>query len=104
MTTNTLWDELRLRTNAHRPMLAGFLELATPVSFEGDVLTISLPAKHRAAAEKLEGNLQHLSATLTKVAGRPMKLAVQLSRKPGPDPTRERVSRILGEVDEKEQR
>jgi DNA polymerase III subunit gamma/tau len=104
MSMNTLWDELRLRTNAHRPMLAGFLELATPVSFEGDVLTISLPAKHKAAAEKLQDNLPLLAASLAGVAGRPMQLAVQLSRKPGPDPTRERVSRILGEVDERETR
>jgi hypothetical protein len=85
-------------------MLAGFLELATPVSLEGDVFTISLPAKHKAAAEKLQDNLPHLTASLAEVTGRPMKLAVQLSKKPGPDPTRERVSRILGEVDEREQR
>ena len=104
MTINMLWEELRLRTNAHRPMLAGFLDLATPVSLEDDVLTISLPAKHKAAAEKLEGDLQHLTAFLAEAAGRPTRLAVQLSRKPGPDPTRERVSRILGEVDEKERR
>ena len=104
MTMITLWTELRLRTNAHRPMLAGFLELATPVSLRDDTLTISLPAKHKAAAEKLEGNLQHLTATLAEVTDRPLKLVVQLSKKLGPDPTRERVSRILGEVDEKEQR
>jgi DNA polymerase-3 subunit gamma/tau len=104
MSASTLWDELRLRTNAHRPMLAGFLELATPISLKGDTLTISLPAKHKGAAEKLEGNLQLLTATLVEITGRPTKLVVQLSRKPGPDPTRERVSRILGEVDEKEQR
>jgi DNA polymerase-3 subunit gamma/tau len=104
MTMHTLWDELRLRTNAHRPMLAGFLELATPASLDGGVLTVSLPAKHKAVAEKLEDSLQHLTETLTEVAGRPTKLAVQLSRKPVPDPTRERVSRILGDVDEKGQR
>ncbi len=103
MTINTLWDELRLRTNARRPMLAGFLELATPISLKDDTLTISLPPKHKAAAEKLQGSLSHLTATLAEVTGRPMKLEVQVSRKPGPDPTRERVSRILGEVDEKEQ-
>jgi DNA polymerase-3 subunit gamma/tau len=104
MTMNTLWAELRLRTNRHPGMLAGFLDLAVPVSLKDDTLTISLPAKHKAAAEKLEDNLQHLIATLAEVTGRPMKLVVQLSKKPGPDPTRERVSRILGEVDEKEQR
>jgi DNA polymerase III gamma/tau subunit len=103
-TMNTLWVELRLRTNVHRPMLAGFLELATPMSLGDDTLTISLPAKHRAAAEKLDDNLKHLNATLAEVTGRPTKLAIQLTKKPGPDPTRERVSRILGEVDEKEQR
>jgi DNA polymerase-3 subunit gamma/tau len=103
MTMGTLWAELRLRTNRHPGMLAGFLDLAMPMSLKDDTLTISLPAKHKAAAEKLEGNRQHLTATLAEVTGRPMKLEVQLSRKPGPDPTRERVSRILGEVDEKEQ-
>jgi DNA polymerase-3 subunit gamma/tau len=97
-----LWDELRLRTNKHRPMLAGFLELAAPVSLKDDVLSISLPAGHRAAADKLEENKQLLAATLTGVAGRPIGLVVRLSRKPAPDPTRERVSRILGAVDEKE--
>ncbi len=103
-TMSTLWTELRLRTNEHRPMLAGFLELAAPVSFKDDMLTISLPAKHKAAAEKLEDDMKQLTATLAKITGRPTQLVVHLSKKPGPDPTRERVSRILGEVDEKEQR
>jgi DNA polymerase-3 subunit gamma/tau len=102
VTMGALWDELRLRTNAHRPMLAGFLELATPVSLKDDVLSVSLPAKHKAAAEKLEENRRQLAATLAEIAGRPVQLAVQLSKRPAPDPTRERVSRILGEVDEKE--
>ena len=100
---STLWVELRLRTNVRRPMLAGFLELAAPVSLEDDTLTICLPTKHKAAAEKLEENLDHLTAVLAEVTGRPTRLAVQLTKKPGPDPTRERVSRILGDVDEKEQ-
>ena len=104
LTMSTLWAELRLRTNAHRPMLAGFLELAAPVSFKDDILTLSLPAKHKAAAEKLKDDMKHLTATLAEITGRPTQLVVHLSKKPGPDPTRERVSRILGEVDEKEQR
>ena len=103
MSMDTLWAELRLRTNRHPGMLSGFLDLAVPVSLKDDTLAISLPAKHKAAAEKLEGNLQQLTASLAEVTGRQMKLKVQLSKKPGPDPTRERVSRILGEVDEKEQ-
>jgi DNA polymerase-3 subunit gamma/tau len=102
MTMGTLWTELRLRTNAHRPMLAGFLELAAPVSLKNDTLTISLPAKQKAAAEKLEENAKLLTTTLTEVTGRPTKLAIHVTKKPGPDPTRERVSRILGDVDEKE--
>jgi hypothetical protein len=102
MTMGTLWSELRLRTNAHQSMLAGFLDLAAPVSLGDDTLTISLPAKQRAAAEKLEDSAKLLNATLTEIAGRPTKLAVTVTKKPGPDPTRERVSRILGEVDEKE--
>ncbi|MBN2466440.1 DNA polymerase III subunit gamma/tau [candidate division WOR-3 bacterium] len=99
----TLWAELRLRTNKHPGMLAGFLDLATPVSFEHDTLTISLPSKQKAAAGKLEQSRQQLTATMTEIAGRPVGLVVHLTRKPSPDPTRERVSRILGEVDEKEQ-
>jgi DNA polymerase-3 subunit gamma/tau len=102
LTMGTLWAELRLRTNKHPGMLAGFLDLAAPVSLEDDTLTISLPSKQKAAAEKLRENSKHLTATLTEVAGRPTKLAIQLAKKPGPDPTRERVSRILGEVDERE--
>jgi DNA polymerase-3 subunit gamma/tau len=102
MTMNALWTELRLRTNKHPGMLPGFLELATPVSLKDDTLTISLPAKQKAAAEKLEENAKHLAATLTEVTGRPTKLAIHVTKKPGPDPTRERVSRILGDVDEKE--
>jgi len=102
-TLNTLWTELRLRTNVHRPMLAGFLELASPVSFKDDALTISLPAKHKSAAEKLGEDIKQLTATLTEVAGRPTQLVVHLSKKPVVDPTRERISRILGDVDEKEQ-
>jgi DNA polymerase-3 subunit gamma/tau len=96
-----LWDELRLRTKTHRPLLAGFLELATPASFQHDTLTISLPAKQKVAAAKLEENLQDLTATLTEIARRPTMLAVQLAKKPAPDPTRERVSRVFGEVDER---
>lgn len=102
ITMSTLWAELRLRTNEHRPMLAGFLELAVPVSFKNDTLTVSLPAKQKAAAEKLEENDKLLTATLTEVTGKPTRLAIHLTKKPGPDPTRERVSRILGDVDEKE--
>jgi DNA polymerase-3 subunit gamma/tau len=102
LTMGTLWAELRLRTNKHPGMLAGFLDLAAPVSLEDDTLTISLPSKQKAAAEKLRESSKHLTATLTEVAGRPTKLAIQLLKKPGPDPTRERVSRILGEVDERE--
>ena len=101
---SALWVELRLRTNAHRPLLAGFLELATPVSLDDKVLIISLPAKHKAAAEKLEESAKHIAATLTQIAGRPMQLSVQLTKKTEPDPTRERVSRILGEVDERKPR
>ncbi|HTW92577.1 MAG TPA: DNA polymerase III subunit gamma/tau [bacterium] len=101
---NALWVELRLRTNAHEPLLAGFLDLATPVSLSSDVLTVSLPAKQKPAAEKLEDSKMYLTATLTAIAGRPIRLHVQLTRKPEPDATRERVSRILGEVDEREQR
>jgi len=104
LTMSALWAELRLRTNKHPGMLAGFLDLAAPVSFEHDTLTIALPSRQKAAAEKLKENAKHLTATLTEVTGRPTQLAVQLAKKPGPDPTRERVSRILGEVDEKEQR
>jgi len=104
LTMGTLWAELRLRTNKHPGMLAGFLDLAAPVSLEDDTLTISLPSKQKAAAEKLQENAKHLTATLTEVTGRPTKLAIQLTKKPGPDPTRERVNRILGEVDEREQR
>jgi DNA polymerase-3 subunit gamma/tau len=102
MTMGTLWTELRLRTNEHPTMLAGYLDLAAPVSLKDDTLTISLPAKQKAAAEKLADSIKLLTATLTEVTGRPTKLAIQLTKKPGPDPTRERVSRILGEVDEKE--
>ena len=101
MTMGTLWTELRLRTNAHRPMLAGFLELAAPVSLKDDALTISLPAKQKAAAEEIKDNAKRLDAILAEVTGRPTRLAVQVAKKPGPDPTRERVSRILGDVDEK---
>jgi len=99
---DTVWSELRLRTNAHRPLLAGFLDLAAPVSFRGDTLTVSVPAKQRAAAEKLEASATFLNATLSEITGRPTRLAVRVTRKPGPDPTKERVSRIMGEVDEKE--
>jgi len=103
-TMSTLWVELRHRTNEHRPMLGGFLELATPVSLDDDALTISLPTKHKAAAEKLGDNLKRLTSTLTEITGRPTQLVVRLSKKPGPDSARDRVSRILGEVDEKEHR
>jgi len=100
MSVATLWNELRLRTNAHRPMLAGFLDLAEPVSLKDGTLTISLPAKNRAAAKKLEDNGGQLGTTLSEIVGRPTSLAVQLTNKAEPDATRERVSRILGEVDE----
>ena len=102
-TMTALWDELRLRTKTQRPLLAGFLELATPVSFKHDTLIVSLPAKQKVPAAKIEENLQDLTATLAEITGRPTTLSVQLSKKPAPDPTRERVSRIFGEVDERGQ-
>jgi hypothetical protein len=103
MTKDTLWAELRLRTNRHPGMLAGFLDLAAPVSLKDDTLTISVPARHRAAGEKLQNDLNYLNDILTEVTGRATKLTVQLAKKPAPDATRERVSRILGDVDESEQ-
>jgi DNA polymerase-3 subunit gamma/tau len=102
LTKDALWSELRLRTNEHRPMLAGFLDLAAPVSFCNDTLTISVPAKHRPAADELKESATLLNGTLSKIAGRPTELAIQITRKREPDPTKELVSRILGEVDEKE--
>jgi DNA polymerase-3 subunit gamma/tau len=103
VTKDTLWSELRLRTNEHRPLLAGFLDLAVPVSFCSDTLTISLSVKHRSAAEKLKGSTALLNGTLSKIAGRPTELAIQIAKRPEPDPAKEMVSRILGEVDEKGQ-
>jgi len=102
-TLKGLWAELRLHTKAHQSMLAGFLELATPVSLSDAALTISLSAKHKVAAETLQADLRRIEAILAEVAGRPLKLVVEVSRKPSADPTRERVSRILGEVEEREQ-
>ena len=97
---DALWSELRLRTNEHRPLLAGFLDLATPLSFVDDTLTVSVPVKHRSAVEKLKENSQQLNGTLSQIAGRPTELAIRVTRKTGPDPAKEMVNRILGEVDE----
>jgi DNA polymerase-3 subunit gamma/tau len=102
-TIDTLWSELRLRTNEHRPMLVGFLDLAVPVSYRNDILTVSVPAKHRPAAEKLQGSATLLNGTLSEIARRPTELVVQIAKEPEPDPTKELVSRILGEVDERKQ-
>lgn len=83
-------------------MLGGFLDLAAPTSLVGDTLCISLPARHKAAAEKLEAESGRLAEILTEIAGRIITLTVAVSRKPATDPTRDQVSRILGAVDERE--
>jgi DNA polymerase-3 subunit gamma/tau len=98
----TLWSKLKVRAGVDRSMLAGFLELATPVSLADDTLTISLSAKHKAAAETLQADLRRLETIVAEAAGRPLRLVVQVSKKTAPDATRERVSRILGEVEERD--
>jgi DNA polymerase III gamma/tau subunit len=102
MSPDALWAELRLRINEHKPMLVGFLDLGRPLSLSGDTLTIVLPARQKAAAEKIEANLETLDAALTDIAGRKLSLVVKVATKPGPDPVHQRVTRILGDVEETE--
>jgi DNA polymerase-3 subunit gamma/tau len=101
-TLMALWAALRLKTNEHKPMLAAFLDLATPASCDEDRMTVSVPAKHKAAAAALEENRLALSSLLTEAAGRRMELVVHLSRKAPPDPLRLKITEILGDVDEQE--
>jgi DNA polymerase-3 subunit gamma/tau len=100
LSMESLWSALRLRCNEHKPVLASFLDQARPVALDADTLSVELPAKERLPAEQIAAGARTLDAILTEAAGRPMKLAVRFTRRPGPDPVKDRVTKILGDVEE----
>jgi DNA polymerase-3 subunit gamma/tau len=100
----TVWAELRLRVNARKPMLASMLDTAAPVSFERDVLTISFPAQHKAAEQKLEAERGAVEAILAEVTGRAARLKVTFTKKPAQDPIHEKLTRNFGKVEEERPR
>ncbi|MBM3313728.1 hypothetical protein FJY70_03940, partial [candidate division WOR-3 bacterium] len=99
---NEVWRELKQRTARRRSVIGSFLELASPVSLEQDTLAILLPRKHQTAAEQIQADLECLHATLSEIRGRATRLAIQVAGQAKPDPTRERITSVLGDVDEKE--
>jgi hypothetical protein len=99
--TAKVWQELRLRVNEHRPMLASLLELARPVSFADGVLSLSLPAKHKGSLEKIESGRPLIDRLLSEVTGSPARIDVAVVRTaPAPDPDIERLRSVFGEVEE----
>jgi len=100
-----VWQELRLRVNEHKPMLASILDLATPVSFTDGVLALTLPQRQQVAAGQLEAGRSLVDRLLSEVAGGPARLQVTLIRsRATADPVIERISRVLGELDEERSR
>jgi len=96
-----IWNELTNRLSREKPSIASTLGLGRPLSWEGQLLTIALPVKHRATAELLETNRPLIEATLTQITGQPAKF--QLVFEPAgtqPDSALENITRILGAVEE----
>jgi len=99
-TLESVWTELCLRLNEHKPMLASILDLASPDSLADDTLTVTLPGQHKAAGQKLEADLSLVQTVLSEVVGRPTRLKVNFTKKPAADPTHEKLARVFGSVEE----
>ncbi len=97
-----IWAQLRLRVNEHRPMLASALDLAQGAEFVEGTLTVLIPARHKGIASKIEAERGFLEDQLKELAARPTTLKTRLTTTSGPDPVRERVKRIFGEVEERD--
>ncbi len=98
---DSVWQELRLKTSARKPVLTKSLDLAHPESYEKDTVTVSLTREHQPVLEKLKAEQNLLEELLSEVTGRPTTIQLHLSRKAaGKDPQAERITGILGEVEE----
>ncbi len=96
-----LWAELRLHANAHRPMLAGVLDLASGATLHGDTLTIRIPRQHKGVAAKIEADRSFLEEQLARTAGRPVKVKVEVTRAGATDAVGDQIARVFGEVEER---
>lgn len=95
-----VWTGLRARVTAEKPMLAAVLDLATETALSSSDLTITLPYRHKAVANKLEAEASYLDSVLADVSGRPLHLRTKVEDRPTHDPVKERLSRRFGPVHE----
>jgi hypothetical protein len=91
-----------LAANAHRPLLAGFLELAQGAELEGRVLTIRVPQRQKGISAKIEADRDFIEAELRRLTGRAVTLAVHVTRSPAADKVGDSVARVFGEVEERD--
>ena len=98
-TTDSLWPELRLLANEHKPLLAALLDSATG-AFADNLLTIEFPARQHAAAEEVQKQTPLLARLLSDLAGRDCKVKAVLTKKPEANPAREKIERVFGRVEE----
>ncbi|MEO0080206.1 MAG: hypothetical protein ABIK44_05975, partial [candidate division WOR-3 bacterium] len=72
-----------------------------PVSWDGQLLVIMMPAKHRATAELLEANRTVVEETISVIAGRPAKFRLVFEElSSDSDPLLRRITGVFGEVAE----
>ncbi len=97
----SLWQELILKFNARKPIVARYLDQCRPESFADGVLTACLTQSSEFAVKKLKADARLIDETLTALAGRParLQLTVRAADKEC-DPLLGRITRIMGEVQE----
>lgn len=96
-----LWADLRLHANAHRPELAVALDRANDATLSGDVLTIRVPQRHKAASQRIEADRDFMEEQLARTAARPVKVKIEVTRAAAADAVGDQISRVFGEVEER---
>jgi len=97
----TLWQELLLKLNARKPMVASFVDQCRPESFAGGVLTICLTQANAPVQDKLKIEEKLIEQVLSSVTGVQAKLKVAVRKDDREcDPLTSRVKRIMGDVEE----
>jgi DNA polymerase-3 subunit gamma/tau len=96
----SLWAELRLRTNERKPLLAAVLDHAVSTSYTEQVMTISFAATRKELARQANAETAMLGDILSTLVGAPARVRIDLTGGAEPDVTSERIGRVFGHTEE----
>jgi DNA polymerase-3 subunit gamma/tau len=80
--TQALWEQTRSELHDAKPLLAGILEGVSIVSSTADALCISAPDAPMWDTKELAAEMKAVEATLSRIAGRPMRIEVAREARP----------------------